>query len=76
MCKILEPEYIYENVTNSAKTLQILYSSAVCDPPCKNGGDCYEPGKCDCLGALTGIICEDSSGDITENKKFCFTSDK
>ncbi len=46
--------------------------SAVCSPPCENGGACTMPGVCDCLTGFFGYRCEDAASAVTAAKKFCY----
>ncbi|KAH9494673.1 hypothetical protein Btru_020487 [Bulinus truncatus] len=53
--------------------------SAVCDPPCSNGGQCVETEtwstalpKCSCPEPYTGRACEENINSLKTNLKYCY----
>ncbi len=44
---------------------------AVCDPPCKNGGHCFQPNQCRCRQNFIGASCENG---MHINKKNCIAT--
>lgn len=38
----------------------LLFLSAVCSPPCKNGGHCIRNNICSCVEGYSGLRCEKS----------------
>lgn len=54
--------------------------TAICDPPCRNGGTCCKPNDCSCLHGFDGLFCERKvciaqppaqDADVTCNKFEC-----
>ena len=39
-------------------SLYLSFLSALCSPPCQNGGQCDNSGTCVCLPGFTGEACE------------------
>jgi hypothetical protein len=51
---------IYNNSICTVHTLLPFVLSAVCHPPCKNGGLCMRNNVCSCPGGYTGKRCQTS----------------
>ena len=50
---------IIHNLQRTA-VFMLLKTAAVCDPPCKNDGECIAPNECSCPETYDGIDCSES----------------
>ncbi|KTG02535.1 hypothetical protein cypCar_00049490 [Cyprinus carpio] len=46
----------------------LLFLSAVCSPPCKNGGHCIRNNICSCVEGYSGPRCEKSMCRLDRNR--------
>ena len=53
------------------KPVTSCIATAVCDPPCLNGGQCDGPNQCTCTAEYTGSQCEEGKLCCIKKKRQC-----
>ncbi len=61
---IVKQVMLRSRITSLGYSYMYNYPTAVCDPPCKNGGTCASPGQCSCPTGWTGDQCELGSAKL------------
>ena len=70
MCRGMERRYVYRRWVfhmmplDTSKVSLYLYT-AVCEPPCENGGSCALPENCTCAEGWRGDTCTEGGYIIT-----------